>query len=216
MSPILGDEDGLRECEACVQEWRCRAVRAGFTSIAAHVKSLSKEAGKERSTCALSEISAERSDLLERSCAAYLRLRCVVEASPAPLIKVDAHRTHLRHANEHHTIRASGWARNVQGRARKVGDEAARWHGTTRSRSSVALLMAGQRGVALDQWFQATTHTFNSKSVSAATRRSAALLGGPHWPPKRNLRNELSDLVSGRCETRLHKVVRIICSDSRS
>ena len=35
-------------------------------------------------------------------------------------------------------------------------------------------------------------------------KRILLLLGGPHWPPKRNLRNELSDLVSGRCETR-HK-----------
>ena len=126
---------------------------------------------------------AETSDLPERSCAAYLKLRCVVGASPAPLIKFDAHRTHLRHANEHHTIRASGWARNVQGRARKVGDEAARWHGIMRSRSDVGLWTGGQRGVALDQWFQATTHTFNSKSVSAAMRRSAALLGGPLGAP---------------------------------
>ena len=79
MSPILGDEDGLRECEACVQEWRYRAVRAGFTSSVTRMKSLSKEAGKERSTCALSEISAESSDLLERSCAAYLNLRRAVK-----------------------------------------------------------------------------------------------------------------------------------------
>ena len=142
------------------------------------------------------------SDLPERSCAAYFKLRRAVKEPPAPFVKVHVHRTHLRHANEHHTIRASGWARNVQGRARKVGDEAARWHGTTHSRSSVALSMAGQSGVALDQWFEASTHTFDLDCVSAADERSAALLGGPHWPPKRNLRNELSDLVSGRCETR--------------
>ena len=80
---------------------------------------------------------------------------------------------------------------------KKVGDEAARWHGTTRSRSSVALSMAGQSGVALDQWFEASTHTFDSDCVSAADEAFCCLLGGPHWPPKRNLRDELSDLVSG-------------------
>ena len=59
VSPILGDEDGLKECEACVQEWRCRAAHAGFTSSVTRMKSLGEEAGKERSTVALSEISAE-------------------------------------------------------------------------------------------------------------------------------------------------------------
>jgi hypothetical protein len=52
VSPIFRRRDGLRECEACVQEWRCRAVRAGFTSGVAHVKSLGEEAGKERSKVA--------------------------------------------------------------------------------------------------------------------------------------------------------------------
>jgi hypothetical protein len=44
---LLGDEDGLRECEARVQEWRRRAVRAGFTFSVTRMKSPVEEAGKE-------------------------------------------------------------------------------------------------------------------------------------------------------------------------
>ena len=102
---------------------------------------------------------------------------------------------------ESHSRKSMGMsACDAKARQREQG--AARWHGTTRSRSSLAISTAGQRGGALDQWFEATTHTFNPKCASAADEAFCCLLGGPHWPPKRNLRNELSDLVSGRCETR--------------
>ena len=67
----------------------------------------------------------------------------------------------------------------MQGRAIKMGDEAARWHGTTRSRSSLALSMAGQSVGAKDQWFEATTHTFNPNCASAAGDANSAALGRP-------------------------------------
>ena len=82
---------------------------------------------------------------------------------------------------------------NLQTVLRAVAVHAAVW----------AISTAGQRGVALHQWFQATTHTFNSNCASAADEAFCCLLGGPHWPPKRKYEYELSDLMSGRCETRL-------------
>jgi hypothetical protein len=40
----------------------------------------------------------------------------------------------------------------------------------------MTLATAGQSGVALDQWFEATTHTFNSNCVSAADEAGSAAL----------------------------------------
>jgi hypothetical protein len=84
-----------------------------------------------------------------------------------------------------------------------MGVMAARWHGTTHSRSSLAHSMAGQVVVAKDQRFEATTHTFNSDCFSAADEADSAALGRPALASQDELRDELSDLISGRCETRL-------------
>ena len=46
---------------------------------------------------------------------------------------------------------------------------------------------------ALDQWFQATTHTLNSKCVTAADEAFCCLLGGPHWLSQ----EELTKLIVG-------------------
>ena len=74
---------------------------------------------------------------------------------------------------ESHSRKSMGMsACDAKARQREQG--AARWHGTTRSRSSLAISTAGQRGGALDQWFEATTHTFNPKCASAADEASAA------------------------------------------
>jgi hypothetical protein len=145
---------------------------------------------------------AGSSNLPERSCATYLNLHQAVKELPASLMEFHVRRTHLRHANEQHTKQVSGWARNVQCRARKIGGMAARWHGTTRSRSSLALSMAGQSVGAENQWFETTTHTFNPNCASAAGDANSAALGRPALASQEELRNELSDLVSGRCETR--------------
>ena len=46
-------------------------------------------------------------------------------------------------------------------------------------RSSLALSMAGQSVGAKDQWFEATTHTFNPNCASAAGDANSAALGRP-------------------------------------
>jgi hypothetical protein len=94
-------------------------------------------------------------------------------------MKVYAGSTYLRHASARHTTWVSAWTRHHAMSQIKMGDGAARWHGTTRSRSSVALSMAGQSGGALDQWFEATTHTFDSDCASAADEADSATLGRP-------------------------------------
>ena len=67
----------------------------------------------------------------------------------------------------------------------------------------MGLWTGGQSGVALDQWFEAITHTLNSNCVSAADDADYVALGRPALASqeKLDLRDELSDLISGRCET---------------
>ena len=89
---------------------------------------------------------------------------------------------------------------------RRLTTMGAQWKQATRARRGTALSMAEQNATALDQWFEATTHTFNSKSTSARQQRGAA--ESSSWEARMASQEELkainlSDPVPGPCETGL-------------
>ena len=61
-----------------------------------------------------------------------------------------------------------------------------------------------ESAVAEDGRFSSAARTFRTTCASAAGEAVLLPLGRPALATQEELRNELSDLMSGRCETRLH------------